>query len=79
MAVLTSFPAAGRGGDNGRQDAGRRRGAVSAVWMRVRSELRARWRPWLGLALLIGQVGGAAVAAAGDRAAVVGSLRAASM
>jgi hypothetical protein len=37
---------------------------VGAVWMRLRSELRARWRAWLGLALLIGLVGAAAVAAA---------------
>jgi hypothetical protein len=32
--------------------------------MRLRSELRTRWRAWLGLALLIGLAGGAAVAAA---------------
>src|SRR2546429_8966222 len=64
MAVLTCFPAAGRCGDNGLQDVGRRRGVVSAVWMRLRSELRPRWRAWLGLALLIGLVGAAAVAAA---------------
>jgi hypothetical protein len=37
---------------------------VGAVWMRLRSELRARWRSWLGLALLIGLAGAAAVAAA---------------
>jgi putative ABC transport system permease protein len=37
---------------------------VGAVWMRLRSELRARWRSWLGLALLIGLAGSAAVAAA---------------
>src|SRR5438445_12092734 len=37
---------------------------VSAVWMRLRSELRTRWRSWLGLALLIGLAGAAAVAAA---------------
>src|SRR5215217_6359861 len=36
---------------------------MSAVWMRLRSEMRARWRSWLGLALLIGLAGGAAVAA----------------
>jgi hypothetical protein len=36
---------------------------VSAVWMRLRSELRTRWRAWLGLALLIGLAGAAAVAA----------------
>jgi hypothetical protein len=36
--------------------------------MRLRSELRIRWRAWLGLALLIGLAGGAAVgAAAGAR------------
>jgi predicted lysophospholipase L1 biosynthesis ABC-type transport system permease subunit len=40
---------------------------MSAVWMRLRSEMRARWRSWLGLALLIGVAGGAAVAAAGAR------------
>ncbi|HYV80172.1 MAG TPA: hypothetical protein VE979_18750, partial [Streptosporangiaceae bacterium] len=39
-------------------------GVVSAVWMRLRSELRTRWRAWLGLALLIGLAGSAAVAAA---------------
>src|SRR6266496_6401931 len=32
--------------------------------MRLRSEVRARWRSWLGLALLIGLAGAAAVAAA---------------
>jgi hypothetical protein len=32
--------------------------------MRLRSELRIRWRAWLGLALLIGLTGAAAVAAA---------------
>ena len=32
--------------------------------MRLRSELRTRWRSWLGLALLIGLAGAAAVAAA---------------
>ena len=37
---------------------------MSAVWMRLRSEIRTRWRSWLGLALLIGLTGGAAVAAA---------------
>jgi ABC-type lipoprotein release transport system permease subunit len=37
---------------------------VRAVWLRLRSELRARWRAWLGLALLIGLAGGAALAAA---------------
>jgi hypothetical protein len=37
---------------------------VSALWMRLRSEIRTRWRSWLGLALLIGLAGAAAVAAA---------------
>jgi len=39
-------------------------GVVSAVWMRLRSELRIRWRAWLGLAVLIGLAGSAAAAAA---------------
>src|SRR6266568_1416363 len=64
MAVLTCFLAAGRCRDNGLQDVGRRQDVVSAVWMRLRSELRARWRSWLGVALLIGLAGAAAVAAA---------------
>lgn len=68
MAVLTCFPGMGRCGDNVRQDAVRSGGVVSAVWMRLRSELRIRWRAWLGLALLIGLTAGAAVgAAAGAR------------
>jgi hypothetical protein len=29
---------------------------MRAVWPRLRSELRARWRSWLGLALLIGLI-----------------------
>lgn len=37
---------------------------MSAVWMRLRSEMRAQWRSWLGLALLIGLAGGSAAAAA---------------
>jgi ABC-type lipoprotein release transport system permease subunit len=37
---------------------------MTAVWMRLRSELRMRWRAWLGLALLLGLAGGAATAAA---------------
>jgi hypothetical protein len=37
---------------------------MNTVWMRLRSEMRSRWRSWLGLALLIGLGGGAAVAAA---------------
>jgi hypothetical protein len=38
---------------------------MSAVWMRLRSELRSRWRAWLGLAVLIGLAGGVTAAAAG--------------
>src|SRR6266446_2984799 len=64
MAVLTCLPVAGRCGDNGLRDADRRLDGVSAVWMRLRSEIRTRWRSWLGLALLIGLAGGAAAAAA---------------
>ena len=64
MAVLTCFPATGRCRNNGLQDVGLEAGDVSAVWMRLRSEIRTRWRSWLGLALLIGLVGAAAVAAA---------------
>jgi putative ABC transport system permease protein len=37
---------------------------VSAVLLRLRAELRTRWRSWVGLALLIGLAGGAATAAA---------------
>jgi ABC-type antimicrobial peptide transport system permease subunit len=37
---------------------------MAAVAVRLRSELRARWRAWLGLALLLGLAGGAATAAA---------------
>ena len=37
---------------------------MSAVWMRLRSELRIRWRAWLGLAVVIGLAGAVAVAAA---------------
>ena len=44
------------------------RGVVSAVWMRLRAELRIRWRAWLGLAVVIGLAGAvAAAAAAGAR------------
>src|SRR5689334_22819648 len=61
--VLTCFRAAGRWGTmSGRMSS--EAGVVSAVWMRLRSELRTRWRAWLGLALLIGLAGAAAVAAA---------------
>src|SRR6266567_6660068 len=64
MPVLACFPVAARCGDNGLRYADRRRDGVSAVWMRLRSEIRTRWRSWLGLALLIGLAGAAAVAAA---------------
>lgn len=41
---------------------------MSAVWMRLRAELRGRWRAWLGLATLIGLSGGLVLAcAAGAR------------
>jgi hypothetical protein len=46
------------------RDVDRRRGVVSAVWKRLRSEIRTRWRSWLGLVLLIGLTGAAAAAAA---------------
>lgn len=35
---------------------------MGAVWMRFRAELRARWRAWLGLALLLGLAAGAVMA-----------------
>src|SRR5262249_56542995 len=35
-----------------------------AVWMRSRSALRARWRSWLGLAVIVGAAGGFVIAAA---------------
>jgi hypothetical protein len=34
---------------------------VSAVWLRLRSDLRHRWRSWVGLALIIGFAAGAAM------------------
>ncbi|MGZ4188877.1 MAG: hypothetical protein ACXVD2_03380, partial [Actinomycetota bacterium] len=37
---------------------------MTAVWLRARAELRARWRASLGLALVIGLAGGLVVAAA---------------
>src|SRR6266849_2827649 len=64
MAVLTCFPAAAGTGTMSCRNVGRRRGVVSAVWMRLRSEVRTRRRSWLGLALLIGLAGAAAAAAA---------------
>jgi ABC-type lipoprotein release transport system permease subunit len=41
---------------------------VTAVWYRLRAELRSRWRAWLGLGLLVGLASGAVMAlAAGAR------------
>jgi len=41
---------------------------MAAVWLRFRAELRARWRAWLGLAIVVGVAGGAVIAlAAGAR------------
>ncbi len=37
-------------------------GSSAAVWLRGASQLRRRWRSWLGLALLIGVAGGFVVA-----------------
>lgn len=37
---------------------------MAAVWLRLRAELRTRWRSWLGVAVLAGVFGGAVVAAA---------------
>ncbi len=37
---------------------------MSAVLLRARADLRAHWRAWVGLALLVGVVGGAVTAAA---------------
>lgn len=37
---------------------------MSAVWVRAIKELRARWRPWLAIALMIGIAGGVVMAAA---------------
>src|SRR5947207_10612641 len=43
-------------------------GLMGAVWLRLRAELRQRWRGWLALAVLLGLIGGVAVtAAAGAR------------
>jgi hypothetical protein len=35
---------------------------MAAVWLRFRAELRARWRAWLGLAVVVGISGGAVIA-----------------
>jgi len=37
---------------------------MSAIWMRATSELRARWRPWLAIALMVGIASGVVMAAA---------------
>src|SRR5437588_12531019 len=37
---------------------------MTAVLLRVRSDMRARWRSWLGLTLIMGIAGGAVIAAA---------------
>ena len=37
---------------------------MSAVWLRLRSDLRHRWRAWLGLALIVGFAAGTAMALA---------------
>src|SRR5436305_14613886 len=37
---------------------------MTAVLLRVRSDLHARWRAWLGLTLIMGIAGGAVIAAA---------------
>ena len=36
---------------------------MNAVWLRLRVEARAHWRSWLGVALLVGILTGAAIAA----------------
>ena len=36
---------------------------MKAVWLRLRVEARAHWRSWLGVALLVGVVSGATIAA----------------
>jgi len=38
--------------------------AMGAVWLRLRAELRHQWRAWLALAVLLGVIGGIALAAA---------------
>src|SRR5215475_3910903 len=37
---------------------------MGAVWLRLRAELRHQWRAWLALAVLLGAIGGIALAAA---------------
>ena len=50
MAVLACFRPAGGAGTMSCRMLFEGRGVVSAVWMRLRAELRIRWRAWLGLA-----------------------------
>jgi hypothetical protein len=41
---------------------------MAAVWLLLRAELRARWKAWLAIALLVGVTGGVVLtAAAGAR------------
>lgn len=44
---------------------------MTAVWVRMRSELRALWRAWLGLSLLVALFFGPARAAALTKPALV--------
>ena len=37
---------------------------MTAVWIRATNELRARWRAWLAIALMLGIAGGVVMAAA---------------
>ncbi|MGO9218505.1 MAG: hypothetical protein ACLP5E_12200 [Streptosporangiaceae bacterium] len=37
---------------------------TSSLWLTLRAELRCRWRPMLGLALLLGVIGGVVLTAA---------------
>jgi hypothetical protein len=37
---------------------------MTAVWVRAIKELRARWRPWLAIAVMTGVAGGVVMAAA---------------
>jgi putative ABC transport system permease protein len=37
---------------------------VAAIWLRLRAEVRSRWRAWLAVGLIIGLAGGAVMAAA---------------
>src|SRR5205085_10712734 len=37
---------------------------MTAIWIRAMNELRARWRAWLAIALMLGIAGGVVMAAA---------------